>query len=344
VTGLFGGVIGSVVLAIATDLFPFELRGRVMGFVQTAFAASQVLGIPIGLYLANAWNWHAPFLMIVAVGIVAGLVILFFMKPVNAHLLLKQDHNPLRHMLETATVPKYLLAFATTALMTTGGFMLMPFGSAYSVYNLGVGLDQLPADLSDNRDLYDLHRAAHRQSKRQVREIFGLHVRQHRFDHHGPHLYEPGNHAALSGHHHQCRHVCRHILSHDSLPGIDDGDSGPDKERLVQRHKLFAPASVGRAGLRDRRAGHRSSSRRQAGKFRHLGICDRRDISPDIVSHVSRSPLRSARSGGESGLSPGGAWARIHGESGNLVSAFSALGLLFRPQVLRPGVAVLLPF
>ena len=40
VTGLFGGVVGSVVLAIITDLFPLHLRGRVMGFVQTAFAAS----------------------------------------------------------------------------------------------------------------------------------------------------------------------------------------------------------------------------------------------------------------------------------------------------------------
>src|SRR3984893_6973464 len=33
VTGLFGGVIGSVVLAIVTDLFALHLRGRVMGFV-----------------------------------------------------------------------------------------------------------------------------------------------------------------------------------------------------------------------------------------------------------------------------------------------------------------------
>ena len=58
VTGLFGGVIGSIVLAIITDLFALHLRGRVMGFVQTAFAASQVLGIPVGLFLSNHWNWH----------------------------------------------------------------------------------------------------------------------------------------------------------------------------------------------------------------------------------------------------------------------------------------------
>ena len=47
VTGVFGGVVGSIVLAIITDLFPLHMRGRVMGYVQTAFAASQVLGIPV---------------------------------------------------------------------------------------------------------------------------------------------------------------------------------------------------------------------------------------------------------------------------------------------------------
>ena len=46
VTGMFGGVIGSVILAIATDLFPPQMRGRVMGFIQTAFAASQVRAGP----------------------------------------------------------------------------------------------------------------------------------------------------------------------------------------------------------------------------------------------------------------------------------------------------------
>src|ERR1700759_5009109 len=61
VTGLFGGVIGSIVLAVVTDLFALHMRGRAMGFVQTAFAASQVLGIPVGLFLSNHWNWHVTF-------------------------------------------------------------------------------------------------------------------------------------------------------------------------------------------------------------------------------------------------------------------------------------------
>jgi predicted MFS family arabinose efflux permease len=86
VTGLFGGVIGSVVLAVITDLFELQLRGRVLGFVQTAFAASQVLGIPVGLFLSNHWNWHVAFGALVGLSIVGMAAVMFLMKPVNGHL------------------------------------------------------------------------------------------------------------------------------------------------------------------------------------------------------------------------------------------------------------------
>jgi len=144
VTGLFGGVIGSVVLAIATDLFAAHLRGRVMGVIQTAFAASQILGLPVGLYLSNRWNWHAPFLGMVAFGIVGGLIIVFGLKPVTAHLAVRQERSAFLHLVHTVAEPRYLVAFAATGLLTTGGFMLMPFGSAFTVHNLGIDLADLP--------------------------------------------------------------------------------------------------------------------------------------------------------------------------------------------------------
>src|SRR6185295_15722871 len=98
VTGLFGGVIGSVALAIATDLFPLEMRGRVMGIISTAFAASQVLGLPAGLFFANRWDWRAPFFAILAFAIPAGLIIMLRMKPVADHLVLKQERSALMHL------------------------------------------------------------------------------------------------------------------------------------------------------------------------------------------------------------------------------------------------------
>ncbi|MBK8501073.1 MAG: MFS transporter [Saprospiraceae bacterium] len=144
VTGLFGGVIGSVSFAIITDLFPFEIRGKVMGYVQMAFASSQVLGIPLSLYLAHFWDWHAPFLLIVAVSVFVYGSIVWKMKPVTAHLALQKKLNPFRHLSHTISKSRYLKGFAATTLLATGGFMLMPFGAAFAVNNLGVTMEELP--------------------------------------------------------------------------------------------------------------------------------------------------------------------------------------------------------
>jgi predicted MFS family arabinose efflux permease len=144
VTGLFGGVIGSVVMAIAADLFEPALRGRVMGLLQGGFAASQVLGLPFGLYLATRWDWHAPFLALVAFGTVGGLLIAWRMQPVDAHLTLKSDRSAFGHLWHTVAQRRHLHAFLTTALLTTGGFMIMPFASAFSVHNVGIDLAHLP--------------------------------------------------------------------------------------------------------------------------------------------------------------------------------------------------------
>ena len=144
VTGIFGGVIGSVVLAIATDLFDFQLRGRVMGLIQTAFAASQVLGLPIGLFLSNRWDWHAPFIVLAVLGLLGLAVIGMKLKPVDAHLGKPQEHSPFMHLWHTIAEPRHLLAFLTVTLLATGGFMLMPFSSAFLVSNLGIALVHLP--------------------------------------------------------------------------------------------------------------------------------------------------------------------------------------------------------
>jgi len=144
ITGIFGGVIGSIIFAIITDLFPFQKRGQVMGFIQTAFASSQVMGIPLGLYFSTIWGWHAPFVMIVLVAAVAGIFIVIYLKPIDGHLKLNIERKASRHLIETITTPRYLQAFATTALLSTGGFMLMPFGSAFTVHNMGIPIAKLP--------------------------------------------------------------------------------------------------------------------------------------------------------------------------------------------------------
>jgi predicted MFS family arabinose efflux permease len=142
VTGVFGGVIGSISMAIIADIFPMHVRGRVMGFVQTAFGASQVLGLPLGLWLGNRLGWHAPFLMIATVSAGVGVVIVVKLQPITGHIRAQTTKNPLAHLFRA--VSRYPQAFLATMFLTTGGFMLMPFASAFSVNNLKINLEQLP--------------------------------------------------------------------------------------------------------------------------------------------------------------------------------------------------------
>lgn len=144
ITGLFGGVIGSISMAIITDIFTLQQRGRVMGVVQMGFGASQVLGIPISLYLANIWGWKSPFIMIVGLSTILALVIMQAMKPVTKHLELQSDRNAISHLWHTVAKRHYRIGFLATALLSIGGFMMMPFGSVYAINNLKVTPHQLP--------------------------------------------------------------------------------------------------------------------------------------------------------------------------------------------------------
>lgn len=143
VTGLFGGVVGAAAYAIVADVFPLAMRGRVMGLIMTAFGASQVLGLPIGIFLAARFGWHAPFLMIAGVALAVGVLIVLRMPPVDTHLQ-QTRHHPALHLWKTATSSRYWVGFAATMLLATGGFMLMPFASAFTVNNQHITLDQLP--------------------------------------------------------------------------------------------------------------------------------------------------------------------------------------------------------
>ncbi|MBQ0117988.1 MAG: MFS transporter [Flavobacterium sp.] len=144
ITGLFGGVIGSISLAIVTDLFNLQQRGRVMGLIQMGIGASQVLGIPVGLYLGNHLGWQSAFVAIGIIAICIALIIAFYLKPVTAHLSLQKKQNVLTHLWHTFTNKQYIIAYGAASMMAVGGYMIMPFSSVYAINNLKVNQDQLP--------------------------------------------------------------------------------------------------------------------------------------------------------------------------------------------------------
>jgi len=144
ITGIFGGVIGSTGMAIITDLFEINQRGRVMSFVQMAFAGSQILGIPIGLLIATHWSWHITFYMVVGLSLVLFLLTAWRMQPVVSHLIVKSEKNAVKHLLHTIQKKEYRIGFLATAMLSLGGFLLMPFTSPFLVNNVHIPQTNLP--------------------------------------------------------------------------------------------------------------------------------------------------------------------------------------------------------
>ncbi len=144
VTGVFGGVMSSISMAIIADLFSIEQRGRVMGFIQMGFGSSQVLGIPISLAIAYKFNWQAPFFFIVGFSLLILVIIKLYLKPVAEHLKIKTTDNAFTHLLQTFKPRNYRIGFMATALLSIGGYMIMPWGSVFAINNLKVTAEQLP--------------------------------------------------------------------------------------------------------------------------------------------------------------------------------------------------------
>ncbi len=144
ITGIFGGTVGPICFAIIADQFDTTQRGRAMGILQMASAGSQILGLPLALYLASEWDWHLAFGLILLIGIIAAFLIIWKMNPVNKHLRIPAKVNPLHHSLKIISNRNYLIMFLNNTLLVAGDVILMTFSSAFCTNNLGVGLDSLP--------------------------------------------------------------------------------------------------------------------------------------------------------------------------------------------------------
>lgn len=146
VTGLFGGLIGAQVLSIVADIIPYERRAAAMGMIMAAFSAASVFGVPFGLFIANLFNWHAPFFFVVILGLLLIPFLIRFLPKMNQHLLDKnrQKVGPLELISDVFKNPSQILALILTAFLMMGHFMIIPFINPFLEFNMGFSKTQTP--------------------------------------------------------------------------------------------------------------------------------------------------------------------------------------------------------
>lgn len=141
-TGIFGGMIGAQLIAIASDLVPFEHRGKAIGIIMSAFALASSIGVTFSLYLSFLFNWHAPFLFVVGLGVII-LPLLYKFVPSMAEY--KQAKiNRIEVIKQVFSEKKQYLALLFSCSMFLGHFVVIPFINPYLEFNKGFSKAETP--------------------------------------------------------------------------------------------------------------------------------------------------------------------------------------------------------
>ena len=142
ITGAFGGMIASISYALVADLFTLEQRGQVMGWIQMAFAASLVIGLPLCLFLASSFSWQLSYGLIFGLGSLALLLVSFIIRPSKKHS--TRLSSLWAHLFQSLRRSSYWTVFGANILIVGGDVIFMTFNAAYLTYNLGIEESELP--------------------------------------------------------------------------------------------------------------------------------------------------------------------------------------------------------
>jgi predicted MFS family arabinose efflux permease len=82
--------------------------------------------------------------MIVGLATIIWLAVALKLQPVVKHLEVKNKDNAFEHLWKTVRQRNYRIGFLSTAFLSIGGFMMMPWGSAFAINNLQITTHQLP--------------------------------------------------------------------------------------------------------------------------------------------------------------------------------------------------------
>lgn len=142
--GAFGGVMGAMVQTIVGDVIPFARRAKASGIVSTAFSLSTVAGVPLSLWLANYFQWRAPFILIAVLTALFILIGMRILPELHHHISAQKRAHPFVEMFAVLRDPNHLRALLFSALLISSGFTVIPYITIYAVGNVGITQHDIP--------------------------------------------------------------------------------------------------------------------------------------------------------------------------------------------------------
>lgn len=126
ILALSGALLIILCLVLAPTLVDESYRGRAIGIVSMGVSASLVLGVPIGIFLGNTFDWRSPFVLITILTALSILGVHLFMGKMDP-----RPSIPLKNQLSSLKSPKISFALLTTFLYMSGHTVMYAYLKPY---------------------------------------------------------------------------------------------------------------------------------------------------------------------------------------------------------------------
>jgi YNFM family putative membrane transporter len=136
VYGLFIPGVTAVIVAYCSEEFPAGKRGRVLGIYVSATVMGGLLGRVIAGPIAEAYSWHAVFLIVAAFSAIVCLLVWWFLPP-SANQTAKDVQGFAIHLRNKALLGTFFIGFSQFFAFI-GFFTYLPFYAAKAPFHLSV--------------------------------------------------------------------------------------------------------------------------------------------------------------------------------------------------------------
>lgn len=137
-TGIFGGVVGSMTMTLVSDLFHESRRGFALGIVAVSFAVASIIGVPMSLWVADvSQSVRIPFFALAVVSAVIWFLMLASLPTLRGHIL-PRPASYWKTLREQFSIPSHCLAYVYTVSLVFGTFTVAPYIATYMVTNVGL--------------------------------------------------------------------------------------------------------------------------------------------------------------------------------------------------------------
>lgn len=145
ITGIFGGIVGGVCVAIISDIIPYERRSTAMSILSLSFAVAAITGVPVGLFLAKQFSIQMPFIAISVISVFALIAVIIWVPAVKGHLQQKrQIKNPFTTVVNIFRDSNQVMALWLAFLLVFSHYIVIQFIVPYMVNNVGFDENLVP--------------------------------------------------------------------------------------------------------------------------------------------------------------------------------------------------------